>query len=62
MDSITITKDQFNKAVVTANQQFSEKGKNCEHYDETANFLMGVQNILFASILANVLFDNAKSE
>ena len=57
MDSITITKEQFNEALIEANKQFAESGKTPnDGKAEMVQFMMGLQNIAFGSLLGNILF------
>lgn len=65
MNSITITKDQFIEAVKTANENFANLGNKNDQHEEgvaMANLVMGLQNIMFGSMIADVLFSENKGE
>lgn len=58
MESITITVEQFNDAVIKANDKFKEIGdkRNTDSKNEMADLMMGLQNILFGGLIREVLF------
>ena len=64
MDSITITKEQFADAVRVANNNFAKLGEKHkkDDGDEMASLLMGLQNVMFGSMIADVLFADTKAE
>ena len=64
MDTITITRDQFFDAVRLANDNFTKLGEKHKKTDgdEMASLMMGLQNIMFGSMISDVLFSDTKSE
>ena len=57
MKSITITRDEFIKAVEQANKKFGEVGAKREDRNEVTEIMMQLQNTVFGCILADVLFN-----
>ena len=66
MEKITITREEFREAVVDANEEALKiLSKNDESEQEkTVNFVMGLQNVVFGSMIEHVLFksDDVESE
>lgn len=60
MKTITITEEQFKDAVTKANDKFKKIGskKDTDAKNEMAEFMMGLQNIMFGSLIGDVLFND----
>lgn len=60
METITITREQFNDAVMKANDKFKEIGskKDADAKNDMVNLMMGLQNTVFGSLLGSVLFED----
>ena len=57
MDSITITRDMFNEAVITANKKFASSDKTpSDGKHEMVLFMMELQNIAFGALIGETLF------
>ena len=57
MDSITITREQFNKTVLAANKKFMEADKSPEKDNQgLVHFMMGLQNVAFGALIGEMLF------
>lgn len=58
MDSITITKEQFDNAVKNALNKFNEIGneKETDSKDTMTMLMMGLQNALFGGLIKQELF------
>lgn len=58
MEKIIITREDFRKAVIDANEEalkiLSEKDDS--EKAKTVNFLMGLQNVTFGSMIEHLLF------
>jgi hypothetical protein len=62
MENITITREEFRDAILKANEEFTNVGKKAGDEAATANLMMGIQNVLFGSLLETVLFADKKEE
>jgi hypothetical protein len=71
MKTITITKEQFREAVMKAQDRFESIGtkrKNESDNDadsakrDMAKFMIGLRNMLFSSMLQNVLFNDESED
>lgn len=66
--SITITREQFEEAIIAASEKFREIGAKDRDEDRAfVDFMMSLQNIAFGGLIANVLFgedneDNKEEE
>ena len=61
MKEITITREQYNEAVNTANDKFISSDKE-RVLDPTATLMMKLQNMIFGRLIAEVLFGDEKEE
>lgn len=59
---ITITKEQFRDAISKASDKWDSIGKETPNYDASKCMLMTLQNIMFGSLLEDVLFADKKEE
>lgn len=63
MDTITITREQFHEAVVEAEKKFAAVGERPKGSEqEMINMMMSLQNILFGTMIGDVLFGDKKEE
>lgn len=62
MENITISRYDFRDAVMKANDEWGNIGNRNDEQSETTNFMMGLHNILFGSLLEKTLFDKTEEE
>ena len=64
MQSITITKEEFELAVREVNENFDkrEDGTTIGEDNPMATMMMKLQNIMFAGLLGNKLFGNEEDK
>lgn len=59
---ITITREQFRDAISKATDNWNSIGKETRNYDACKSMLMTLQNIMFGSLLEEVLFEDKEEE
>lgn len=60
--TITISREEFTKAIQKANEQFKAIGAGKIDMDPTMEMFMSLQNLLFGQRLADVLFSSDEDE
>lgn len=60
--TITITKEQFAEATHRASDIFMSIGKEADNKDPMAMAVMGMQNMMFSSLIAKVLFEESEDK
>ena len=60
--TITITKEQFAEAVSEASDKFMAIGQDANDRNPMTLAIMGMQNMMFGSLIARVLFGEEENE
>ena len=58
--TITITEEQFEEAVMKAQDRWESAGEKADTKNPMTMFMMGLQNIAFGAIIAKVLFKESE--
>lgn len=60
--TITITEKEFQKAVMKADEKWQSIGEETGNNDPMKRMMMSMHNVLFGTLIENVLFNESEDE